>query len=144
VAFLLDTSVVSELRRPRADRHVRAWLGGTASVELHLSVLVMGEIHRGVELLRPREPERAASLDGWLDGLVEAYGDRLLPVTAAVADMWGRLSALRPLPVADGLMLATAKVYGLTLVTREAASLADLGVPTLSPWEALEAGSPAT
>lgn len=144
MAFLLDTNVVSELRRPRPDRHVRAWLGSVASVELHLSVLVTGEIRRGVELLRPREPERAASLDNWLDGLVDAYGDRLLPVTAAVADMWGRLSALRPLPVADGLMLATAKVYGLTLVTREAASLADLGVPTLSPWEALGDGSPAT
>jgi predicted nucleic acid-binding protein len=144
VAFLLDTNVVSELRRPRPDRHVRAWLGGVASVELHLSVLVTGEIRRGVELLRPRQPERAASLDEWLDGLVEAYGDRLLPVTAAVADMSGRLSALRPLPVADGLMLATAKVYGLTLVTREAASLADLGVPIASPWEALEDGSPAT
>ena len=137
MAFLLDTNVVSELRRPRPDPHVREWLKSVASVDLHLSVLVTGEIRRGVELLRPREPERAASLDEWLEGLVVAYGDRLLPVSASVADAWGRLSSLRPLPVADGLMLATAKVNGLTLVSREAVALADLGVSTLSPWEAL-------
>ena len=98
-------------------------------------MLVTGEIRRGVELLRPREPDRAASLDEWLEGLVASYGDRLLPVSARVADAWGRLSSIRPLPVADGLMLATAMVNGLTLVSREAESLADLGVPTLNPWE---------
>ena len=141
MAFLLDTNVVSEVRRPHPDPRVRAWLEGTASVDLHLSVLVIGEIRRGIELLRPREPERAAMLDEWLEGLVAAYTDRLLPVSASVADTWGRLSSLRPLPVADGLMLATAKVYGLTLVSREAPALADLGVPTLSPWEALGEGS---
>ena len=144
MAFLLDTNVVSELRRPRPDPHLRDWLGGVASVDLHLSVLVIGEIRRGVELLRPREPERAASLDKWLEGLVLAYGDRLLPVSASVADTWGRLSSLRTLPVADGLMLATAKVNGLTLVSREAAALADLGVPTLSPWDARGGEGPAT
>ena len=138
MAFLLDTNVISELRRPRPDPYVREWLGRVASVDLHLSVLVTSEIRRGVELLRPREPERAASLHEWLEGLVVAYGDRLLPVSASVADAWGRLSCLRPLPVADGLMLATAKVNGLTLVSREAAALADLGVPTFSPWKALE------
>ncbi len=144
MAFLLDTNVVSELRRPRPDPHVREWLGRVASVDLHLSVLVTGEIRRGVELLRPREPERAASLDEWLEGLVIAYGDRLLPVSASVADAWGRLSSLRPLPVADGLMLATAKVNGLTLVSREAAALSDLGVSTFSPWKALKGDGPAT
>jgi predicted nucleic acid-binding protein len=136
VAFLLDTDVVSEARRRRPDPHVRKWLGGVASVDLHLSVLVTGEIRRGVDLLRPREPERAASLDEWLEGLAHAYADRLLPVSPSVADAWGHLSSLRPLPVADGLMLATAMVYGLTLVSREAAALAGLGVPTLSPWDA--------
>ena len=135
MAFLLDTNVISEFRRARPDPKVEAWLEGVASVDLHLSVLVAGEIRRGIEFLRPREPDRARALDEWLDGLVAAYADRLLPVTAAVADAWGRLSARRPLPVADGIMLATAGVYGLTLVTREARSLADLDVPTLSPWE---------
>ena len=137
MAFLLDTNVVSELRRALPDPHVLTWLENVASVDLHLSVLVAGEIRRGIELLRPREPHRARTLDEWLDGLVAAYADRLLPVSRAVADTWGCLSSLRPLPVADGLMLATAQVYGLTLVSREAPSLADLGVPTLSPWEAL-------
>ena len=134
MAFLLDTNVVSELRRPRPDTGVQAWLGTVASLDLYLSVLAAGEIRRGIELLRPREPGRAERLDEWLMGLVDRYGDRLLPVSAEVADAWGRLSSLRSLPVADGLMLATAQVYGLTLVSREAAALADLGVPTLSPW----------
>ena len=71
-----------------------------------------------------------------------AYADRLLPVTAAVADTWGRLSSRRPLPVSDGLMLATAEVYGLTLVTRESRSFADLGVATLSPWDPRDDASP--
>ena len=103
-------------------------------MDLHLSVLVAGEIRRGVELLRARDPQRARDLEAWLEGLVDAYEARLLPVSAAVADAWGRLSARRPLPVADGIMLATAEVHGLTLVSREAPSLADLGVPTLNPW----------
>ncbi len=114
---------------------MRRWLDGTASVDLHLSVLVVGEIRRGVELLRTREQNRARALDEWLDGLVDRYGDRLLPVTPAVADASGRLAARRPLPTVDGLMLATAEVHGLTFVTRGARSFADLGVPTLSPWE---------
>ena len=142
MSFLLDTNVVSELRRDHPDPNVEAWLQGTPSVDLHLSVLVAGEIRRGIELLRPREPARAQALDEWLHGLVTAYADRLLPGTAAVADAWGRLSARRPLPVSDGLMLATAEVYGLTLVTREARSFADLGVPTLSPWDRRDKPSP--
>lgn len=135
MAFLLDTNVISELRHARPDQNVEAWLEGVASVDLHLSVLAVGEIRRRLESLRPRQPDRARALDEWLDGLVTAYADRLLPVTAAAADVWGRLSARRPLPVIDGIMLATAAVHGLTFVTREAQSLADLGVPTLSPWD---------
>ncbi len=136
MAFLLDTNVVSEVRRRRPDPRVRAWLDSVDSIDLHLSVLVVGEIRRGIELLRPREPDRAGALDTWLDGLVTSYADRVLPVTATVADTWGHLAARRPLPVSDGLMLATAAVNGLTLVTREARSLGDLGVATLDPWGA--------
>ncbi len=135
MGFLLDTNVVSELRRGRPDPHVEAWIDGVASVDLHLSVLVVGEIRRGIERLLPREPARANALDEWLDGLLTTYGDRLLPLTGATAEAWGRLSARRRLPVIDGLMLATADVHGLTFATREATSLSDLGVPTLSPWE---------
>jgi predicted nucleic acid-binding protein len=140
VAFLLDINVVSELSRPQPDPCVLSWLASTASVDLHLSVLVAGEIRRGIELLRPREPDRAARLNVWLEGLVASYADRLIPVSALVADTWGRLSSLRPLPVADGLMLATAKVHGLTLVSHEAPALGDLGVPTFNPWEAIDRG----
>ena len=135
MGFLLDTNVVSEARRARPDPAVRHWLDATQSADLHLSVLVLGEIRRGVELLRRREPARAQALDAWLGGLVGEYADRVLPISAPVAAAWGQLSAQRPLPAIDGLMLATAQVYGLTLVTREARSFTDLGVSTLSPWE---------
>ena len=135
MGFLLDTNVVSEARRARPDTGVRQWLDATPSAEMYLSVLAIGEIRRGVELLRRREQRRAQEIDSWLGELVAEYADRLLPVSAAVAEAWGSLSARRALPPIDGLMLATAHVHGLTFATREARAFDDLGVPTLSPWK---------
>jgi hypothetical protein len=134
MAFLLDTNVLSELRRSRPDPAVVAWFDRTPSSELFLSVLVLGEVQRGIDLLAGREPRRATALSGWLGDLADAHADRLLAVTREVALAWGRLAATRPLPVVDGLLLATAEVHGLALVTREAARLADAGVPVLDPW----------
>jgi len=133
VAFLLDTTIVSELRRVEPDPKVTAWIAGVASADLFLSTLIVGEIGRVIELLRPNADEHARALDVWLGGLVTAYRDRLLPVTAAVADAWGRLGAPRPLQVADASKLATADTDGPTFVTSEAQSFADLGVAALSP-----------
>lgn len=134
MSFLVDTNVISEIRRTSPAPSVRDWFDDTPSTEIHLSVLVVGEIRKGIELLRPREQERATALQGWLDGLVQGFGDRILPVGAEVAASWGALTARRPLPVVDGLLLATAEVHGLTLVTREARTFADLGVRVLDPW----------
>jgi predicted nucleic acid-binding protein len=135
VAFLLDTNVVSEVRRPAADSNVRAWLESVPDAELYLSVLVIGEVRQGIERLRRRDPAQVAVFEAWLSTLLHDYGDRIVPVTAEVAEEWGRLNAPDPLPVVDGLMAATAKVRGWTLVTRNLSDLARTGVRLLNPFD---------
>lgn len=112
------------------------WWSGVAEDDLFLSVLVLGEIRKGAEAVRARDPVFADVLEGWLGGLTSAFGGRLLPVDAAVAAAWGRLSAARTLPVIDGLMAATALVHDLTLVTRNVRHVAGLGVRLLDPFAA--------
>jgi toxin FitB len=135
VAFLLDTNVVSEARRPAADPNVRAWLASVPDAELYVSVLVIGEIRQEIERLRRRDPARAEVFEAWLSTLLHDYGDRIVPVTAEVAEEWGRLNVPDPLPVIDGLMAATAKVRGWTLVTRNVGDLARTGVRLLNPFD---------
>jgi predicted nucleic acid-binding protein len=135
VAFLLDTNVVSELRRRRPDAHLLAWHRGQAEAVVFISSLVVGEIRQGIERLRTRDAVQAEALDRWLAGLVVGYRERILPVTADVAQEWGRLNALpQPPPIVDGLMAATAKVHGLTFVTRNVRDVADTGVPVVDPF----------
>lgn len=104
--------------------------------DLHLSVLVLGEIRRGVENLRRRDPKRATRYENWLEQLLSVFHDRVLPVDVAVAQIWGGWSADRPLPIVDGLMAATAAVHGLTFVTRNTRDLSGLDVRLLDPWQA--------
>lgn len=136
MSFLLDTNVVSEVRKPRAHAAVRRWFDGVAADDLYLSVLVLGEIRRGVERLRGRDADQAAVFERWLTGLKRDFGDRVLPVSAAVAEAWGRLDAPAPLPLIDGLVAATALSHGLTLVTRDTAVPERLGLAVLDPWQA--------
>jgi toxin FitB len=138
VAYLLDTNVVSELRKANPDSNVLAWHARHASADVFISVLVVGEIRRGIERIRPRDPQQAEALDRWLSGLVGTYRDRVLPVTADVADEWGRLAVSQPPPAIDGLMAATARVHGLTLVTRNVADVARTGVRVVNPFEPTE------
>ena len=135
VAYLLDTNVVSEARKPAADANVLSWLASVADGELYLSALVIGEIRQGIERLRRRDPARAVVFDTWLSALLRDYGDRIIPVTAEVAQEWGRLNVPDPLPVIDGLMAATAKLQGWTFVTRNVADLTRAGVRLLNPFE---------
>lgn len=132
---LVDTNVLSELRKgPRADRGVRQWFEATADDDLFTSVLVLGEIRRGVELVRRRDPSGAAALEQWLLRMSETFGDRVLAVDAPVADRWGALNVPDPVPTVDGLLAATALVHDMTLVTRNVKDIARTGAPALNPF----------
>jgi toxin FitB len=135
--FLIDTNVLSELRKgARADVNVRRWFEGIDEDSIFLSVLVTGEIRRGIEAIRKRDPRAAATLERWLDNVMEAHSERVLPVDAATADEWGRLDARGSLPVVDGLLAATARVRDLTLVTRNVKDVVRTGVDVLDPFSA--------
>lgn len=133
--LLLDTNVVSELRKQdRMNPGLRAWWADRQDSQLWLSVLVLGELRRGVELLRRRDEEAAQALDGWLVGLVDEYADRLLPVDERVAEAWGRLGTPDAVLVVDGLMAATAIVHDLTLVTRNVGDVERTGAAFFNPF----------
>jgi len=136
LSYLLDTNVISELRKgERADANVRAWFSELADEEIFLSVLTIGEVRRGVENVRRRDPKAAAALDSWLARLGEAHRERILPVDRAIAEEWGRMNVPDPLPVVDGLLAATAKVVGLTLATRNVSDVEGSGVELVDPFQ---------
>lgn len=136
MSFLIDTNIISEIRKgARCNPGVARWWAEVTEGDLWLSTLILGEIRKGVELARRRDPDKASVLEAWLGEVVSGLSDRLLPVDAAVADEWGRMSAIRPVPVIDALLAATAKANGLTLVTRNGADVAGLGVDVLNPFE---------
>ena len=135
VTYLLDTNVVSELRKAEPDPHVLAWYDSVASAQLFLSVLTIGEIRIGIERLRRKDAPQAGRLEQWLRGLHTTYRDRIINVDADITEEWGRLNVPDPLPVIDGLLAATAKVRGQTLVSRNTDDLARSGVPLLNPFD---------
>lgn len=138
IRYLLDTCVVSEISYPKPDARVDAWLAAHDH-EAALSVLVVGEARFGINVLPPGR--RRDTLQAWLQRLEGTFAARILPVDRAVADHWATLRAARqvagrPLPSIDGLLVATALVHGLTLVTRNRADMEGCGVPLLDPWAA--------
>jgi toxin FitB len=135
VSFLLDTNVVSEIARPRPERAVLAWFEAAADSQLHLSVLSLGEIRKGVDRLPAGA--RRTRLTTWLEGeLPTWFGARLLPIDASVTDRWGRLLAAsgRSLPAIDSLLAATALVHGLALVTRNVTGFEIANLEVVDPW----------
>ena len=134
MSYLLDTCIISELRKQNCNAGVSAWMSGIQAHEVFLSVLTLGEIRRGIELHRRKSPSAAGGLERWLLGLESHYGDRILPITPAVADAWGRLSPQQPLPVSDGLIAATALEHKLMVVTRNTGDFDRSGVNTLNPF----------
>jgi predicted nucleic acid-binding protein len=134
--FLLDTNVVSELRKgPRAHAGVRHWISlQRPGRNLYLSVLTVGELRGGVELLRFRDPEQAVHLDTWVRGLVNGFDSRILPVSLAIAERWGHLASHQPIPDLDRLLAATAIEHALTIATRNLRDFERTGVPLMNPW----------
>lgn len=133
--YLLDTNVLSELRKgTRCDAHVARWADAAPSNSLFVSVLVLGEIRRGVERLRRKDPKQAKRLGAWLEQVKGAFAGRILGVDEAVAESWGSHDVPEPKPVVDGLLAATARVHGLTLVTRNTADFKRTGVAVLNPF----------
>jgi predicted nucleic acid-binding protein len=135
VSYLLDTNVLSELRKgPRCHARVSTWLSSVADEDLYVSVLVVGEIRRGIEVIRGRDACQAGRLEGWLAGLVRDHASRILPIDRPVAEEWGRLAAIRSASVIDALLAATARAHGLTLVTRNLGDVSWTGVSCLNPF----------
>lgn len=136
--WLVDTNVISELRRRDPDANVRAWFAQRPATQLYLSVLTLGEIRKGVEALT--DSGRRTVLNQWLEReLPVFFADRLLPIDAGVAHQWGQLLARagRSLPAIDSLLAATALHHNLVLVTRNLKVVAGLPVKVLNPWEAI-------
>jgi predicted nucleic acid-binding protein len=136
VSWLIDTNALSELKKRKPHVGVARWFDEHPSGALHLSVLTLGELRKGIHAMP--EGERKGRFAAWLETDVPDYfAGRILDVDATVADRWGRLCAEagRPLPAIDSLLAATALVHGLTLVTR---NLADFNLPSLrivNPWD---------
>ena len=134
MTYLLDTNVLSETRKRRPAAGVASWIAATPPGLLHVSVLTMGEIGQGIARIRGRgDREQASALERWLRDLEAGFGDRVLPVTLPVAAAWGRQQYAQPLPVIDALIAATARVHGMTVVTRNVNDFELAGVPVLNP-----------
>ena len=135
--FLLDTNVISEIRkRDRAHPSAVRWVTRTPVEDIGTSVLVLAEIRHGIELKRRSDPDQAKSLDRWFTPMRTGLGERVLPIDEPVAEAWSLLGIPNPLPLIDELLAATAKVHGLTFVTRNVQDIASAGVSLFDPFSA--------
>jgi len=135
MGFLLDTNILSELRKgTRCHERVWRWRQRVALEEIFISVLVVGEVRQGIEKLRPKDPRTAGHLEKWLHDVENIYAERILPITIGICDQWGRISPQTPLPAIDALLAATAIYHRLTLVTRNTRDVARTGAACLNPF----------
>ena len=131
--YLLDTNIVSELRKPKPHGGVVAWLASIDDTHLHLSALTLGEIQAGIELTREQNAFKAGEIESWLEQVAEAYN--VLPMDAPAFRAWARLMHRKSDTLyEDAMIAATAKVHGLTVVTRNVADFKALGVDVLNPF----------
>lgn len=135
MSYLLDTNVISEVRKPKGNAGVKVWISSVDGEELHLSVLVLGEIRRGIEILRRTDRTQADVYELWLQSLTSNYDGRILPITQGIAAEWGRINSPDYAPIIDGLMAATAKVHNMIFVTRNTADVERSGARLLNPFE---------
>ena len=132
--YLLDTDVLSELRRAKSNRNVVAWISHVAAADLYLSVVTIGEIELGIARQRALNPGFAQDLAAWLEVTLRAYGERILPLTVGIARRWGQLAAELGNKQLDLAIAATALEHGLTVVTRNVADFEPTGVTVLNPF----------
>lgn len=133
--YLLDTNVISELRKKnRCNPGVRNWYTSINESEIYLSVLVIGELRCGVELIRRRDPNAAFHLEVWLKTIIQGYSHRIFPITQEIAEVWGHMNVPNPISTVDGLLAATAKVHECTLVTRNTKDILQCNISYYNPW----------
>lgn len=132
--YLLDTNVVSELRKPKPHGAVLAWFSGLEDLQLHLSAVTIGEIQVGIELTREQDEAKAAEIEAWLEMVAASYN--VLPMDAATFRVWAHLMHRKSDTVyEDAMIAATAKLHGLTVVTRNVADFKSFAVPLLNPFK---------
>jgi predicted nucleic acid-binding protein len=135
VTYLVDTNVLSETRKRHPAAAVEDWIAATPPGRLHVSVLTLGEIEQGIARIRGRgDQEQASALEQWLGDLEAGFEDRVLPVTLPVAAAWGRQQHGQPVPVIDGLIAATARVHGMTELTRNVKDFELAGADVFNPF----------
>jgi predicted nucleic acid-binding protein len=133
--YLLDTNIVSELRRPRPHGAVLAWLEGVADADLHLSAVTIGEIQAGIEMTHEQYVAKAAEIEAWLEQVAQTYN--ILDMNAEVFRVWAKLMHRKSGEIIeDAMIAATASVHGLTVVTRNIRDFEALNVPLLNPFAA--------
>jgi predicted nucleic acid-binding protein len=135
VTYLLDTNVLSETRKRQPAEGVTDWIAATPPERLHVSVLTLGEIEQGIARIRSRgDQQQAGALERWLREVEQGFADRILPVTLPVASAWGRQQSKQPISVIDALIAATARVNGMTVVTRNVKDFQHSGIEVLNPF----------
>ena len=135
MGFLIDTNVLSELRKGvKANSGVQNWFENTASNQLYISVLTLGEIRQGIEQIKRRDEQGAKALESWLEQIKAESMNLVLPVTQEITDCWGIINVADKMPAIDGLLAATALIHDLTLVTRNVRDVERSGAKLLNPF----------
>ena len=137
--YLLDTNILSEIRKGRyCDPNLSKWVKDTANDRHHVSVLSLGEIRKGIEILRRRSPEQCFVFENWLVTIRKEYENDILTVTNEISEQWGRMMAKQTKPIIDGLLAATAITHRLTMATRNINDFKNVGVKVVNPFQYLK------